>query len=58
MTLKAVVIGATGWTGAEIIRLLDMHPQVEDIHAVSREPDISLESIHPNLTGINKKRCS
>ncbi|KPY23108.1 N-acetyl-gamma-glutamyl-phosphate reductase [Pseudomonas syringae] len=55
MTLKAVVIGATGWTGAEIIRLLDMHPQVEDIHAVSREPDISLESIHPNLTGINKK---
>lgn len=55
MNLTAFVIGATGWTGAEIIRLLAQHPQVGEVYAVSREGENSLESVHPNLTGINKK---
>ncbi|CCG88050.1 N-acetyl-gamma-glutamyl-phosphate reductase [Erwinia piriflorinigrans] len=58
MKLNAFVIGATGWTGAEIIRLLEQHPHIADIYPISRDADIELESIHPNLTGINKKTWS
>lgn len=55
MKLTAFVIGATGWTGAEIIRLLAQHPKIENIYPISRDAEIDLESVHPNLTGINQR---
>jgi LysW-gamma-L-alpha-aminoadipyl-6-phosphate/LysW-L-glutamyl-5-phosphate reductase len=49
---KAAVIGATGYGGAELIRHLLAHPEVELAHAVSidfvGEP---IASVHPNLEG-------
>ncbi|MFV0302570.1 MAG: hypothetical protein ACK5IP_17165, partial [Paracoccus sp. (in: a-proteobacteria)] len=29
MTLKAAILGASGYTGAELVRLLATHPQIE-----------------------------
>ncbi|MBW1251837.1 MULTISPECIES: N-acetyl-gamma-glutamyl-phosphate reductase [Pantoea] len=58
MKLNAYVIGATGWTGAEIIRLLAHHPEIGEIYPVSRDGGVSLDSVHPNLQGINKKTWS
>jgi N-acetyl-gamma-glutamyl-phosphate/LysW-gamma-L-alpha-aminoadipyl-6-phosphate reductase len=49
---KAAVIGATGYGGAELIRRLLSHPEVELARAVSidfvGEP---IASVHPNLEG-------
>ncbi|TYP00552.1 hypothetical protein [Xenorhabdus doucetiae] len=55
MKITAFVIGATGWTGCEVIRLLTFHPCVKEIYPISREANIDLESLHPNLIGIAKK---
>ena len=35
--IKAAIIGARGFVGAELIRLLDQHPQVELVAAFSRQ---------------------
>ncbi|CAM3642315.1 N-acetyl-gamma-glutamyl-phosphate reductase [Xenorhabdus thuongxuanensis] len=55
MKITVFVIGATGWTGCEVIRLLTSHPYVKEIYPISREMNIDLESLHPNLIGIAKK---
>jgi N-acetyl-gamma-glutamyl-phosphate reductase len=36
-TIKAAIVGATGYTGSELLRLLAHHPQVEVVAATSRE---------------------
>jgi len=58
MKLTAYVIGATGWTGAEIIRLLAAHSEIDEIYPISREAGLSLDTVHPNLQGINSKTWS
>ncbi len=40
-TIRAGVIGATGYTGAELLRLLVSHPQVE-LHAVTSRTDVGV----------------
>ena len=50
--LKAGIVGATGYTGVELIRLLLAHPQVEIDQVTSRaEAGRALEEIFPNLRG-------
>lgn len=58
MKLTVYVIGATGWTGAEIIRLLVAHPEVGEIYPISRDAGLSLDTVHPNLQGIDSKTWS
>lgn len=53
MTIKAAVVGASGYTGEELFRLLAGHPKVEiagahDIRNVGR----TVSEVHPNLRGI------
>ncbi len=53
MTIKAAVVGASGYTGEELFRLLVGHPKVEiagahDIRNVGK----AVSEIHPNLKGI------
>ena len=49
---KAVVVGGTGYGGAELIRRLLIHPEVELVRVVAvdhvGEP---LGAVHPPLTG-------
>ncbi|QKR00036.1 N-acetyl-gamma-glutamyl-phosphate reductase [Metallosphaera tengchongensis] len=50
--IRAAVIGGSGYTGGELLRILATHPQVEVTTVTSREyagKPISL--IHPNLRG-------
>ncbi|MFZ5942571.1 MAG: N-acetyl-gamma-glutamyl-phosphate reductase [Bacillota bacterium] len=53
MKIKAGIMGVTGYTGGELIRLLLNHPQVEIRKAASRSNagnDVSMA--HPHLMGI------
>lgn len=52
MTIPAVVFGASGYVGGEILRLLDAHPQFRLAAAISnsRSGD-TVDSVFPNLHG-------
>ncbi len=52
MTARAAVIGASGYTGGELLRLLMAHPGVEVVQATSRSlRGQPLHRAHPNLRG-------
>ena len=52
MKIKTAVIGAAGYTGGELLRLLVHHPQVEIsyIHTNSQKGK-KIEQVHPDLIG-------
>ena len=51
-TLSATVVGASGFAGGELLRLLAGHPNFEVAGATSREyAGKSVGSVHPNLRG-------
>jgi N-acetyl-gamma-glutamyl-phosphate/LysW-gamma-L-alpha-aminoadipyl-6-phosphate reductase len=51
-TLSATVIGGSGFTGGELLRLLDGHPNVEVAQATSRSyENKTIGAVHPNLRG-------
>ena len=50
--LRVGIIGATGYVGAELIRLLDRHPAVEIVGLQGRDRhDEPIERTHPHLAG-------
>lgn len=52
MALRAAIIGASGYTGGELLRLLSMHPEVEVTVATSREhAGKPVHFVHFNLRG-------
>ena len=51
-TLSATVIGGSGFTGGELLRLLDGHPNFEIAQATSRSyENKTIGAVHPNLRG-------
>ncbi len=51
--MKVGVIGASGFTGGEVLRLLVKHPEAEVVIATSREyADEYVFRLHPNLRGV------
>ncbi|WP_416192021.1 N-acetyl-gamma-glutamyl-phosphate reductase [Neisseria sp. CCUG12390] len=51
--IKVGIVGATGYTGVELLRLLSTHPQIEVTAVTSRsEAGISLADYFPSLRGI------
>lgn len=56
--LKIAILGATGYTGRELIKILLGHSQAEIVYLGTRredEPEVS--QIHPELTGRIKATC-
>jgi len=52
VTPSAAVVGGSGFTGGELLRLLVGHPEFEVAQATSRSYDgKSVGSVHPNLRG-------
>ncbi len=52
MTLRVGVVGASGYVGGELLRLLLWHPEVALVQATSaRNAGRYLHQIHPNLRG-------
>jgi N-acetyl-gamma-glutamyl-phosphate reductase common form len=53
--MKVGVVGTTGYTAAELIRWLLLHPDIELTHVVSSSrPGQPLDDIHPGLAGLTQ----
>lgn len=51
MTTRIAVIGATGYTALELLKILARHPNADVVIATSRqEGELSLQDVHPSLT--------
>jgi len=51
--IRAAILGASGYTGAELIRLLVRHPNVEIIlMTADRKAGEPIETVYPHLTGL------
>ncbi|HEU0177571.1 MAG TPA: N-acetyl-gamma-glutamyl-phosphate reductase [Blastocatellia bacterium] len=57
--VRAIVAGATGYSGRDLIRLLLDHPRINLVGAfASRSAEATpLAAIHPQLTGLTKLDC-
>src|SRR5699024_850306 len=54
MSYTASVVGASGFTGGELLRLLAGHPEFEVTQATSREyANKTIGSVHPNLRDLD-----
>ncbi|MDR2168930.1 MAG: N-acetyl-gamma-glutamyl-phosphate reductase [Planctomycetaceae bacterium] len=49
---RVVILGATGYTALELIRLLLRHPKVEIVGVTSREDKRLVSQVHPSLSGL------
>ena len=53
--LKAAIVGATGYTGMELVRILSVHPDVELTVITSRSrPKTPIADIFPSLKGLTE----
>jgi N-acetyl-gamma-glutamyl-phosphate reductase common form len=50
--IRVAVYGATGYGGAELLRLLVQHPDVQLAQATSREAGRRVDTLHPGLRGL------
>jgi N-acetyl-gamma-glutamyl-phosphate reductase len=51
--IRVGIVGATGYTALELLKLLARHPQVEVTKITSRDPACPrLEQVHPGLRGL------
>lgn len=56
--IKVGIVGASGYTGVELTRLLAGHPEVELVVATSRQyAGQKLSAVYPNLRGITDLVC-
>ena len=50
--VKVGIVGGTGYTGVELLRLLAQHPQAEVVVITSRsEAGLAVADMYPNLRG-------
>jgi len=55
---KVAVIGASGYTGVELLRLLASHPRAEVVAVTSRQYEgLGIEQVFPSLRGYFKLTC-
>lgn len=50
--IRVAIIGGTGYTALEVMRLLQRHPQTELTVVTSRSETGTVASVHPSLTGL------
>jgi [amino group carrier protein]-6-phospho-L-2-aminoadipate/5-phospho-L-glutamate reductase len=59
MALKVAVVGAAGYVGGELLRLLLAHPEVGDLLATSRsKAGVPVGEVHPALAPLTEVRFS
>ncbi len=50
--IKAAVLGATGYTGTELVRLLSTHPKIEVAYVTSEShAGLKISDVHPQFSG-------
>jgi N-acetyl-gamma-glutamyl-phosphate reductase len=58
LTVKVSIIGATGYTGAELVRILHRHPEVELMALTTRSyAGLPLHKVYPHLYKYNQITC-
>ena len=56
--VKVAIVGSSGYTGVELVRILSNHPSIELTAATSRQYDgIPLSDVFPNLRGCTDLIC-
>ncbi len=50
--IKVAVIGASGYTGLELIKMIVKHPTFELAYVATSEGGVSLTELHPSLLGV------
>ncbi len=50
--IKAGIVGASGYTGLELIKMIHRHPHFELAYAATSEGGTDIGSLHPSLEGI------
>jgi N-acetyl-gamma-glutamyl-phosphate reductase len=50
--ITAAIIGASGYTGLELVKILTQHPEFELVYVATSEGEVSLEQLHPSLEGV------
>lgn len=59
MTTQVAILGATGYGGGELVRLLLQHPEVTIRYATSRsQAGVPVSTVHKNLLGITELKFS
>ena len=52
--IKVAVIGASGYTGLELIKMIINHPHFELSYVATSEGNTSLSALHPSLLGVHE----
>jgi N-acetyl-gamma-glutamyl-phosphate reductase len=56
--IRAAVVGATGYAGAELVRILAGHPEVAITALTSRQyAGAAFDSVYPAMSGIIDRKC-
>jgi N-acetyl-gamma-glutamyl-phosphate reductase len=56
--IKVAILGGSGYTAAELLKILLRHPEVEIVAVTSRKEETPLiAELHPSLTGRTSLRC-
>jgi N-acetyl-gamma-glutamyl-phosphate reductase len=56
--IRVGIVGATGYTGAELVRLLSFHPEIELTALTSRQYEgVRFDNVYPALTGVTDVSC-
>ncbi len=56
--IRAAVVGATGYAGAELVRILSGHPDVDLTVVTSRQQaGVDFDAIYPSLKGVGRLTC-
>lgn len=56
-TVKVSIIGATGYAGAELLRLLNSHPEAEVVHITSEShTGKPIDEIYPHMKGLYNQK--
>ncbi len=50
--VRVGVIGASGYTGLELIKMITNHPKFELRYLATSQGDITIEKLHPSLEGV------
>lgn len=50
--IKVAVVGATGYTGLELVKILINHPKFDLAYIANSEGDTTIDTLHPALFGV------
>jgi N-acetyl-gamma-glutamyl-phosphate reductase len=51
-TINVAIVGASGYTGLELIKIIEAHPVFKLTYLATSKEDDTLEALHPSLCGV------